>query len=135
MGHISIDYDGPPCACGARGCLEAFITALDRENLDAGRWLFESLLSESRGPEALDLAATYLASAVQTASRLFRPSSFLFVAYSGEVAEELARRVERRLSESRSSFDEVLPRFLGRAYDPGLAQRGAADLVIDAFLE
>jgi predicted NBD/HSP70 family sugar kinase len=135
MGHISIDYDGPPCSCGARGCLEAFITALDRENLDAGRWLFESVLAGPQGPGALDLAATYLASAVQTVSRLFRPSSFLFVAYSGEVAEELARRVGKRLSESRSSFDEVLPRFLGRAYDPGLAQRGAADLVIDAFLE
>jgi predicted NBD/HSP70 family sugar kinase len=142
MGHISIDYDGPPCSCGARGCLEAFITALDRENLDAGHWLFESALNappkegqEAQGSESLDLAAAYLASAVQTVSRLFRPSSFLFVAYSGEIAEELARRVEKRLSESRSTFDAVQPRFLGRAYDPGLAQRGAADLVIDAFLE
>jgi predicted NBD/HSP70 family sugar kinase len=139
MGHISIDYDGPLCSCGARGCLEAFITALDRENLDAGRWLFESALAApgagAQGPASLNLAATYLASAVQTVSRLFRPSSFLFVAYSGEIAEELARRVGERLAENRSTFDAVQPRFLGRAYDPGLAQRGAADLVIDAFLE
>ncbi len=25
VGHISIDYNGPVCGCGARGCVEAFI--------------------------------------------------------------------------------------------------------------
>lgn len=25
IGHISIDYDGPMCNCGSRGCVEAFI--------------------------------------------------------------------------------------------------------------
>lgn len=138
MGHISVDYDGPTCVCGSRGCLEAFITALDRENLGAGRWLFEPAEGGAIGPELgreLEIASTYLASAVQTVSRLFRPSSFLFVAYSSEVAEALAKRVGERLAASPSSFDEVQPRFLGRAYDPSLAQRGAADLVIDAFLE
>ena len=25
FGHLSIDPDGPPCACGARGCLEALV--------------------------------------------------------------------------------------------------------------
>jgi predicted NBD/HSP70 family sugar kinase len=132
MGHISIDYDGPPCVCGARGCLEAYMTALDREDLGAGRWLFESMEGNS-GP-ALDAAARYLSSAVQTVSRLFRPSSFLFVAFSEEVASELARRVGEKLESAHSSFDEIRPRLIGRAYDPGLAQRGAADLVIDSFL-
>jgi glucokinase len=33
FGHMTIDLDGPLCACGARGCLEAFVsgTALARE--------------------------------------------------------------------------------------------------------
>jgi glucokinase len=25
IGHISIDYDGPACNCGSRGCVEAFV--------------------------------------------------------------------------------------------------------------
>lgn len=25
LGHLSIDYQGPPCRCGARGCLEGYI--------------------------------------------------------------------------------------------------------------
>jgi glucokinase len=27
LGHITIDPDGPPCACGNRGCLETFFSA------------------------------------------------------------------------------------------------------------
>jgi glucokinase len=27
LGHIVVDPDGPPCACGARGCLESFCSA------------------------------------------------------------------------------------------------------------
>jgi predicted NBD/HSP70 family sugar kinase len=135
MGHISIDYDGPPCVCGARGCIEAFMTALDRESIGKGKWLFEDLELGTPGSAAsLDAAASYLAAAVQTVSRLFRPSSFLFVAQSEAVAAELARRVGERLEREVSSFDEVRPRLLGRAYDASLAQHGAADLVIDSFL-
>jgi glucokinase len=25
VGHMTIDHDGPPCSCGNRGCLEAFV--------------------------------------------------------------------------------------------------------------
>lgn len=135
MGHVSIDYDGPICVCGARGCLEAFITSMDSENLRRGNWLFEGLdpFSPSADP-ILTAAAAYISSAVQTASRLFRPSSFLIVAYSDDIAAEIARRATEKLSRETSSFDEAKPHIRGRAYNQGLALRGAADLVIDAFL-
>ncbi len=141
MGHISIDYDGPSCICGAKGCLEAFMSSLDQDGHDSRRWLFENLEDligdeAGNGPAAatLDTAASYLASAVQTASRLFRPASFLFVTHSGEIAEQLARRVGEKVALNASIFDDAAPRFFGCAYDPELAQRGAADLVVDAFL-
>jgi glucokinase len=25
IGHVSIDYNGPPCNCGSRGCVEAYV--------------------------------------------------------------------------------------------------------------
>jgi predicted NBD/HSP70 family sugar kinase len=135
MGHISIDYDGPLCVCGARGCLEAFITSMDSENLRRGNWLFEGLdPSSSSSRPILEAAAGYIASAIQTASRLFSPSSFLLVAVSDEIAAELARLTEERLSREVSSFDRAPPRIEGRAYDLGLTLRGASDLVLDAFL-
>lgn len=135
MGHISIDYDGPSCVCGARGCLEAFMTALDTENLSKGHWLFEELNIEDRASAPiLDYAASYLSSAVQTVSRLFRPASYLVVARSEPLASALASRMSTHLSKELSTFDDMMPRFIGRAYDASLALRGAADLVVDSFL-
>jgi len=135
MGHISIDYDGPNCVCGARGCLEAFMTALDTENLSKGHWLFEELnLEDYASAPILDSAASYLSSAVQTVSRLFRPASYLVVARSEPLASALASRMSTHLSKELSTFDDMMPHFIGRAYDASLALRGAADLVIDSFL-
>jgi glucokinase len=29
LGHIPIDFNGPPCICGARGCLDVYVSGLD----------------------------------------------------------------------------------------------------------
>ena len=29
LGHVPIDFDGPPCICGGRGCLKAFVSGTD----------------------------------------------------------------------------------------------------------
>jgi glucokinase len=38
IGHISVALDGPPCVCGARGCLEGYAsgTAIARHALESG---------------------------------------------------------------------------------------------------
>lgn len=38
IGHMSVDFDGPPCACGNRGCLELFVArgAVERLAVDSG---------------------------------------------------------------------------------------------------
>ncbi len=38
FGHMTIDFDGPRCTCGGRGCLEAFVSgaALERDARSAG---------------------------------------------------------------------------------------------------
>ncbi|MBN9070288.1 MAG: ROK family protein [Rhizobiales bacterium] len=46
MGHVIIDFDGPVCACGARGCLEAMV-GRGRIEAKAGRPI-EDLLSKLR---------------------------------------------------------------------------------------
>jgi predicted NBD/HSP70 family sugar kinase len=139
-GHIPVDVEGPECSCGARGCLEACLAALDMQNLDEGGSLFEGLgpaLVSGGEPEAeavLTRAATHLAQAVRIACRLFSPRSFLFVAASAAVAEALAGRVRDLVAREVSGFGRVLPEFHARSYDPVLAQRGAAALVLDSFL-
>lgn len=135
MGHICIDYEGPLCVCGARGCLEAFITSMDSENLRRGNWLFEGLDPKDPSSDAaLQAAAGYISGALQTASRLFRPASFLLIANSEPIATELARRTMEKLGREASSFDVIKPSVFGRAYNLQFALRGAADLVLDSFL-
>jgi glucokinase len=36
VGHVPIDFDGPPCICGGRGCLKAYVSGTDI-GLRAGR--------------------------------------------------------------------------------------------------
>lgn len=144
-GHIPVAARGPVCSCGARGCLEACLTAMDKQNLDRGGSLFEGLGPDlepakpggegrRRAEAVMRKAAGHLAQAVRTAWRLFSPRSFLFVASSAGVAETLARMVRESFDCDASGFDGVCPEFHARAYDPVLAQRGAAALVLDAFL-
>jgi predicted NBD/HSP70 family sugar kinase len=138
-GHIAIAYDGETCVCGAKGCLEAYITSLDRDNIEAGKRLFEDLgPAVERGDAGacgiLRVAARFLAAASRTVSRLFRPQTFLVVAASEPVAAALARFTEEALARDPSGFDQPPSRFEARAYDARLVERGAADLVIDAFL-
>jgi glucokinase len=48
FGHMTIDYDGPLCPCGAHGCLEAFVsgTALAREARALGLELTAAQVAE-----------------------------------------------------------------------------------------
>jgi glucokinase len=53
-GHVSIDYNGPTCACGKRGCIEVLaagtaIGARARSKLSAANWLRSSILDLAEG--------------------------------------------------------------------------------------
>lgn len=138
-GHVTIDYRGKPCVCGARGCLEPYLADLAREDLAAGRYLFEGLgpALEAGDPDAretLKEAADYLASAVRSVRRLLNPRTFLFVTASFPVSSALADLVPLSLGKYPSGFDEPPASFVGSVYDPALVQRGASDLVLDTFL-
>jgi predicted NBD/HSP70 family sugar kinase len=59
LGHIKVRKDGRLCSCGARGCLEAYIsqaaiiTRLAEEGLHAGDLFEVARLAEARDPRAL----------------------------------------------------------------------------------
>ncbi|MBX5470155.1 MAG: ROK family protein, partial [Thermoleophilaceae bacterium] len=65
LGHVIVDIDGPECACGSRGCLEALAsgTAIGRAGAEAGRLRPDSALGralaagqEVTGPLVTELA-------------------------------------------------------------------------------
>ena len=56
-GHVSIDYNGPPCPCGKRGCIEALaagpaVARRARERLEAGGAEAKALLALAGGHPA-----------------------------------------------------------------------------------
>ncbi len=67
LGHIVIERDGPECACGARGCLEALAAgpALARNARAAIRKHPESLLATLTGADPVDVTGEIVAEAAK----------------------------------------------------------------------
>lgn len=138
-GHIPINFDGPRCTCGSRGCLQAYLQDLDPASSSSKLALFEDLDEKLKAGDALsyrtiERAAGYLAIAMKSIIRFLSPRAFLFVGCSKTVAEALAREVERLLAEPDAFYTEP-PKIYALAYNPLMAQRGASDLVLSHFFQ
>jgi len=119
IGHMSIDWDGPPCPCGNRGCLELFVgrRGLVAAYLQQAAWapgavahdlaggirdaLDPRLLAEAaRGGDpaarqAFARAGEMLGTALANVSNLVDPAVFVIgggVAQAGDLLLEPARR-------------------------------------------
>ncbi|MET7370402.1 ROK family protein [Streptomyces sp. NPDC005566] len=113
LGHISIDFDGDPCPCGARGCLEAIAsgTAISRHalalgwqppraaNADATAVAAAAREGEPAALAAFDRAARALAAGIAATAALIEIDIAVVgggVAQAGEVLfEPLARHLRR----------------------------------------
>ena len=67
LGHVPIDFDGPPCICGGRGCLKAFVSGTD-----IARRAEERLGRPVGAAEVFQLAATGQAEAVAIVDEVCR---------------------------------------------------------------
>lgn len=139
FGHMTIDYDGPVCPCGARGCLEAFVsgTALARDARASGLDLSAPQVAElahDGDPQARALVTamgTRLGAGIANLVNAFNPE--LVVVGGGMLAlgellleparEEVARRA---LAPSRDLVRIVPTRF---GAESGML--GAALLALD----
>ena len=106
VGHHTIDPDGPPCNCGNRGCLEAFIRA-DRLAAACGAPTAEAAFERARAGDATALAGLrttgrYLGIGIANLITLLAPDRVVIgggVAAAGELLlaparEEIQRRTK-----------------------------------------
>ncbi|WP_104086270.1 ROK family protein [Arthrobacter sp. GMC3] len=108
IGHISVDFDGPQCWCGRRGCLERLLneTNVLQEAGQRGQ-AFESIeaiagaveAGNSVACEVVDWAGGLLARAVVSACVLLDPNRVV-------VAGELSQFGERLLAPARQALAE-----------------------------
>jgi len=146
FGHTTVAPDGPPCACGSRGCLE---TVAGLESLLAAAGLGEEavrstsfgrpvaeLIRRARIRDEASLAALrdagrWLGVALGGAVNLLSPQAIVLGGFFAPLTEWLRPAIEDelrvRVLGSRWSVPRVVPSTLG----PEAAVRGAAALSLD----
>lgn len=143
FGHLTIDPDGRPCACGSRGCLEtligleALLTAAGQapaDGLRAGQAPPGALLAERArvGDEAtlaaLASAGRWLGIGLSAAANLLSPQGVVLGGYLGDLAEWLVRPVAAELRHRVISAGWSAPEVVVSALGSEAAVRGAAAL-------
>lgn len=103
VGHIILDPNGPPCSCGARGCLEAMVSAAALSGRAGGRPV-RDVIAGARGGEqgavtALAETGWWLGLGLASLSPLFAPHAITVgggVAAAGELLLEPTRESYRQ---------------------------------------
>mgnify|MGYP000996439028 CR=1 FL=1 len=142
LGHIPVEPDGEPCACGARGCLEAYASAeaLLRHAAPARFESARELIDASRQGDpdarrALSTYAAWLGRGIASLVNIFDPELVILggglVQDNAELMETAAREAVGRIfaRDARRLRVEASP--LG--YEAGLL--GAAALALEAAKE
>ena len=142
LGRISVELSGENCECSGKGCLEAYLS--EDAFLDAIQPLYplkdiselDSLMVDEIPAPCLEVNRSkgkILSQTMRSLYHLFGPKSFLIVTRSQILSKLLSKFVDEIITK-----DQLIcpgPRFtiLSTKYDPTLACRGAADLVLDQF--
>lgn len=98
VGHIILDPDGPPCTCGARGCLEAMVSSATLSGRAGGRLVRDVITSARAGDQesvtALAETGWWLGLGLASLSPLFAPDAIVVgggIAAAGELLLEPTR--------------------------------------------
>jgi glucokinase len=109
LGHIVVQYNGVACACGGKGCLEAYasVTALlnhyqsihpnPPEEID-GKYMVEKYLArEEYAVEAMESHFDYLATGIISFINIFSPQKIVIGGGISESGAFYVREIERRI--------------------------------------
>lgn len=138
LGHITVKHDGKRCACGNRGCLEAYAAV---PNLLAGSPFssWEDVMNERLlRPDAhalFDEEVEYLSAGIVSAVNLFGIDTVLLAGdlrYEGETtARHIEDTVKDRLLRPRAKPLSVLP----VSWDENTKPASAAEIVFSKYLQ
>ena len=138
LGHVIVRPGGPPCGCGARGCLEAIagagaiVRAYEERTgtpIEGAHVVVERRLSDPVAAEIWDDAVSALADALIDVCALLAPGAVLLAGGLAEAGDALIEPLESLMKE-RSQIAVIPPVALaGLGSRAGLA--GAAHLALD----
>jgi predicted NBD/HSP70 family sugar kinase len=138
IGHVCVDPGGPPCACGARGCLEAFAgqhALTSAAGVQDPEALTAALASgEPRAKAAAEQAASALGIALSGALNLLDVSQVVLGGHLGVLAEHLVPGIRRELDVRVLSSPFEAPSVSTVSLDAAPAALGAAYVALDGVL-
>lgn len=118
LGHMVIKYDGLPCPCGLRGCLEQYasVTALKRQAKEAIAQHPDSLLAQLAGDHlnglvifaakeqgcpvaaaVIDQYAQYIAIGIDSLENIFQPEAYIIGGAISNQEENLLAPIREKL--------------------------------------
>lgn len=108
LGHMSINFDGPKCGCGKRGCLEAYASATalvkrykGKQNVTSEEIYKLALRGDRRAKKVLKETALYLGVAISNFVNAFNPEIVVLgggLAKAGDSIFPEIRRIVRKIS-------------------------------------
>lgn len=147
FGHLTVEAEGLPCACGSRGCLEtrAGLEALLEaagEPPAPGATAAESVAGlaaradagERTALDALDTAGRWLGVALGSAANLLDPQAFVLGGFLAQLSPHLRPAAEAELQARVLGARRGLPDVLSSPLGPEAASRGAAVLALRGVL-
>jgi predicted NBD/HSP70 family sugar kinase len=147
FGHMTVEAEGLPCACGSRGCLEtrAGLEALLEaagESPAPGATAAESVAGlaaradagERAALDALDTAGRWLGVALGSAANLLDPQAFVLGGFLAQLSPHLRPAAEAELRARVLGARRGLPDVLSSPLGPEAASRGAAVLALRGVL-
>jgi glucokinase-like ROK family protein len=147
LGHQTIRFDGKPCNCGRRGCLEAYVSTaalieeyrqlepsvpIDQPAATAARLIAErSIAGDPRARGAYSQLATYLAEGVANICNLLDPEAIVLSGGLIEGQLDFLREVEQRSAALLHFGAKRPPRLIASAAGLYSGVQGAAATIFD----
>ena len=141
VGHLSVDTNGRLCECGARGCLETYLSEsailkeLETANLTPTWQNLEKGL-EGKEPAFLavmDRLGSLLSTAACSLINVLNPETILIVSRFKFLSDSVAGAIRCNLDKMSVNHQMSSVSLIPQEYNQAIACRGAADLVFDRF--
>lgn len=133
LGHTTIAYNGKPCGCGNRGCLEAYASVPNLICDHGPNYASWNEIIDACDTELLDCEADYLAAGIVNIRNLINIDTVYLAGYIKYGFNLLAPRLMQRISVRSMSKTPI--RLLPSYHVSDIGVSAAANLAFSGFLE
>ena len=137
LGHVTINYRGKKCACGNRGCLEAYAAIpnlLEGTRFESWKQVTDESDNESDARDLIKLEAEYLASGIASMANVISIDTVLLAGDLLYGSEKLIPIMEKGINSRILRRNSIPVRVLPSCAGEDVNVKSAADIVFERYL-